>query len=122
MRIVVHLTGPDPDALAAASAAIRAAGLGGDTQGHDDGRGFDWSADVVRDEHNWALAVNRMVTALGEALRHAATAGSVVQIEVEIGRPDRTQMNTHVGLAFQPEMLAQLGAWGISLAVTSALT
>ncbi|HEY0195447.1 MAG TPA: hypothetical protein VGC42_30240 [Kofleriaceae bacterium] len=117
----MHLSRASAATLADAETSLRAAQPGGAAQRHDDGQGFDWRLEVARDAHGWELEVNRLVLALGQALRPAAAAGSVVQLEVELGRADRAQMNTHVGLGFGPELLARLGAWGIALAVTSAL-
>jgi hypothetical protein len=121
MRIVVHLIAPSADqgALAAAVATLSAVRPAGTTHPHDDGRRVSWSIEVARDEHGWELEVNRLIAELGEVLQPAVAAGNGVEIEVEIGRADRAQMNSHVGLACPPELLTRLGAWGIELAVTS---
>jgi hypothetical protein len=118
MRIVVHLIAQSAD-LAAVVATLSAGRPAGTTHPHDDGRRVSWSVDVARDEQGWELEVNRLVAELGEALQPAVAAGNVVELEVEIGRANRAQMNSHVGLAFPPDLLARLSAWGIELAVTS---
>ncbi len=121
MRIVVHLIAHSADhgALAAAMATLSAVRPAGTTQPSDDHRRVSWRIDVARAERGWVLEVNRLVAELGEALQPAVAAGNVVELEVEIGRADRAQMNSHVGLALPPDLLARLGAWGLELAVTS---
>ena len=122
MRIVVHVIAPLPDeaarsAVVASLSAVQPAGAAGM---QDDRPSVCWSVTVPRDEHGWELEVNRLLAELGEALQPVA-AGHGIRLEIEIRRADRVPMNTHVGLAFPPELLARLGAWGIELVVASDL-